>query len=136
MSTALTLLSTLLWWVLYSSIFALAFALIAWPVLRWAERSNVVFNRLYLACLLWALVGMALVVGVALHEGHVRPPYAPLLDSSLLRIALVLDMLIGAALLWRLIPRIDAHRIRPASACMAVAAVMAVAFGVATSLAA
>lgn len=135
MSTVLTLLSTLLWWVLYSSMFALAFALIAWPVLRWAERSNVVFNRLYLACLLWTLVGMALVAGVALHEGHLKPPYTPLLDSPLLRVALVLDMLVGAALLWRLIPRTDAHRIRPGSACLAVAAVMAVAFGVATSLA-
>jgi len=36
--------------------------------------------------------------------------------------------------LWRLIPRIDAHRIRPSSACLAVAVVMALGFGVATSL--
>jgi uncharacterized membrane protein len=135
MTTLLTLLSSLLWWVLYSSILALVFSLIAWPVLRWAERSNVVFNRVYLACLLWNLAGMLLVVGVALHEGHLQPPYAALLASNTLRFALVLDMVIGAALLWRLIPRIDARRIRPASACMAVAAVMAVAFGVATTLA-
>lgn len=136
MTTVLTLLSSLLWWVLYSSIFALVFALIAWPVLRWAERSNVVFNRLYLACLLWSLTGVLLVAAVALYEGHVKPPYAPLLASGALRFALVLDMVIGVALLWRLIPRTDAHRIRPTSACLAVAAVMAVAFGVATSLAA
>lgn len=135
MTTLLTLLSSLLWWVLYSSIFALVFSLIAWPVLRWAERSNVVFNRVYLACLLWSLAGMLLVAGVALHEGHLQPPYAALLASNMLRFALVLDMVIGATLLWRLIPRVDARRIRPASACMAVAAVMAVAFGVATTLA-
>jgi hypothetical protein len=135
MTTLLTLISTLLWWVLYSSIGALFFAIIAWSVLRWAERCPVVFNRTYLACLVWNLVGLLIVVGVAMHEGHTKPPYAPLLASPLLRGALVADMLIGVFVLWRLIPRIDAHRIRPASACMAVAAVMAVAFGAATSLA-
>ncbi|MCP1376195.1 hypothetical protein [Dyella lutea] len=132
--TALTLLSTLVWWVLYGSILALFAALIAWPVLRWIERTYVVFNRVYLACLLWTLAGMAMVAGVALREGHLRPPFAPLLASGGLRIALVVDMLLGAALLWRLIPRSDARRIRPTSACLAVATVMAVAFGVATSL--
>lgn len=135
MITLLTVLSSLLWWVLYSSIFALLFALIAWAVLRWAERGSVVFNRVYLACLVWNLIGLLLIVGVAAYEGHLQPPYAPLLNSGLLRLALVLDMLIGSALLWRLIPRADAHRIRPASACMAVAAIMAIAFGIATSLA-
>ena len=135
MITLLTLLSSLLWWVLYSSIFALFCALIAWAVLRWAERGSVVFNRVYLACLVWNLIGLLLIVGVAAYEGHLQPPYAPLLNSGLLRLALVLDMLIGSALLWRLIPRADARRIRPASACMAVAAIMAIAFGIATSLA-
>jgi hypothetical protein len=52
-----------------------------------------------------------------------------------LRWALVLDMAIGVALVWRLTPRIDARRVRLGSACMAVAAVMAVGFGIATSLA-
>ncbi|HEU4670393.1 MAG TPA: hypothetical protein VFR91_06780 [Dyella sp.] len=132
--TLLTLLSTLVWWVLYGSILALFAALVAWPTLRWIERANVVFNRVYLACLLWTLAGMALIAGVALREGHVRPPYGPLLASTGLRGVLVLDMLLGVALLWRLIPRSDARRIRPTSACLAVAAVMAVAFGVATSL--
>ena len=70
-----------------------------------------------------------------MHEGHTKPPYAPLLASPLLRGALVVDMIVGVFVLWRLIPRIDAHRIRPTSACMAVAVVMAVAFGAATSLA-
>ena len=135
MITLLTVLSSLLWWVLYSSIFALLFALIAWAVLRWAERDSVVFNRVYLACLVWNLIGLLLIVGVAAYEGRLQPPYAALLNSGLLRLALVLDMLIGSALLWRLIPRADARRIRPASACMAVAAIMAIMFGIATSLA-
>ncbi len=134
MITLLTLLSSLLWWVLYSSIFALFFALIAYAVLRWTERSRVLFNRVYLACLLWNLIGIVLIVGVAGVEGHLHPPYAPLLASGLLRVALVFDMLIGTVLLWRLTPRIDARRIRPGSACMAVAAIMAIGFGVATSL--
>ena len=133
MQTLLTLLSTLLWWVLFGSIFGLFASLIAWPVLRWSERSNVVFNRVYLACLLWSLLGLLLVGLVAAREGHLRPPYGPLLTSTPLRVALVADMLVGALLLWRLTPRMDARRIRPASACMAAAAVMAVAFGLATS---
>jgi hypothetical protein len=135
MTTLLTLISTLLWWVLYSSIGALFFALIAWTVLRWIERCPVVFNRTYLACLVWNLIGLLIVTGVAMHEGMMKPPYAPLLNSALLRGALVVDMVIGVLVLWRLIPRIDAHRIRPASACMAVAVIMAISFGAATSLA-
>ncbi|MDW2980233.1 MAG: hypothetical protein WBG81_03455 [Rhodanobacter sp.] len=135
MTTLLTVISSLLWWVLYSSMAALAFALVGWCVLRWAERCAVVFNRVYLACLLWTLAGLLLVVGVAAYEGRLHPPYAALLESGMLRGALVLDMLIGSVLLWRLVPRIDARRIRPGSACMAVAAIMAIGFGVATSLA-
>jgi hypothetical protein len=133
-TTLLTVLSSLIGWLLYSSIGALFAALIAWPVLRWSERSGVIFNRTYLACLVWNLLGLLPIAGVAIHENHTRPPYATLLASAPLRYALVLDMLIGVALLWRLIPRADAHRIRPASACFAVATVMAIGFGVATSL--
>jgi hypothetical protein len=135
MQTLLTLLSTLLWWVLYGSIIALFASLVAWPVLRWSERANVVFNRVYLACLLWSLLGLLLVALVAAHEGHVKPPYAPLLAALPLRLALVVDMAAGALLLWRLTPRVDARRIRLTSACMAMAAVTAVVFGIATSLA-
>jgi hypothetical protein len=135
MTTLLTLISTLLWWVLYSSIGALFFAILAWSVLRWAERCPVVFNRTYLACLVWNLIGLLIVAGVAIHGGYTKPPYAPLLASPMLRGALVIDMIVGVFVLWRLIPRVDAHRIRPASACMAVAVIMAVAFGAATSLA-
>lgn len=135
MTTLLTVISSLLWWVLYSSMAALVFALVGWSVLRWTERCAVVFNRVYFACLLWTMIGLLLVAGVAAYEGHLNPPYAALLSSGLLRIALVLDMLIGTVLLWWLTPRIDAHRIRPGSACMAVAAIMAISFGIATSLA-
>jgi hypothetical protein len=135
MTTLLTLISALLWWVLYSSIGALFFAIIAWSVLRWSERCPVVFNRAYLACLVWSLITLLIVGGVALHEGHTKPPYAPLLVSPLLRGALLVDMLIGVAVMWRLIPRIDARRIRLPSACLAVAVITAVGFGVATSLA-
>ena len=135
MTTFLTIISSLLWWVLYSSMAALVFALIGWSVLRWTERCNLVFNRVYFACLLWAMIGMLLVVGVAAYEGHLHPPYAALLSSGLLRVMLVVDMLIGTVLLWRLVPRVDARRIRPGSACMAVAVIMAISFGVATTLA-
>jgi len=134
MNSLLTLVSSLVWWVLYGSIGALLCALIAWAVLRWSERCNVVFNRVYLACLLWTLLGMLLVVGVAAYEGHLQPPFRALLTSGLLRWALVLDMAVGVALLWRLTPRVDARRVRPGSACLAVGVVMAVGFGVATSL--
>ncbi|HXD36148.1 MAG TPA: hypothetical protein VN624_05805 [Rhodanobacter sp.] len=134
MTTVLAVISSLLWWVLYSSMAALVFALIGWSVLRWTERCAVVFNRIYLACLLWTMIGLLLVVGVAAYEGHLHPPYAALLGSGLLRVVLVLDMLIGVLLLWRLVPRIDARRIRPGSACMAVAVSMAIGFGVATTL--
>jgi len=134
MSHLLALLSGLLWWVLYSSIFALPFALIAWAVLRWTERVGVVFNRVYLACLLWNLIGALLLLAVVARSGRWHPLYAALLAFAPLRIALVVDMLIGALLLWRLVPRTDARRIRPASACLAVAVIVALGYGVATSL--
>lgn len=135
MNVVLALLASLVSGVLYGSVIALLAAGVAWPLLRWSERSSVVFNRVYLACLLWTLAGMVLVAGVALHEGRAEPPYGDLLASGLLRGMLVVDMLVGAVLVWRLVPRVDARRIRPASACIAVAAVMAIAFGLVTSLA-
>jgi predicted anti-sigma-YlaC factor YlaD len=134
MSNLLALVSALVWWVLYSSIGALFCTLIAWVVLRWFENGPPVFNRTYLACLLWTLIGTLLVAGVAIHLGNLTPPYTVLLGSNLLHIALVVDMLIGVVLLRRLVPRYDQRRIRPASACVAVATVMAIIFGVATTL--
>ncbi|WP_049623697.1 hypothetical protein [Frateuria defendens] len=135
MSALLAWLSMLLWWVLYSSLAALGSALVAWVVLRWAERCNVVFNRVYLACLVWSLLGALLLGGVAAYEGRLHPPYGALLASAPLRLALAADMLLGAMLLWRLVPRADARRIRFAGACMAVAVIAVVGFGALTSLA-
>lgn len=126
----LALVSTLVWWVLYGSIGAILVALIAWVMLRWAEHANVVFNRVYLASLIWTLAGGAVLAGVVL----VTPPQRPLMGQPLMQWALVLDMLVGALLLWRLTPRVDARRIRPGSACLAAAAVMAIGFGAATVL--
>ena len=133
MNTFLILVSSLLWWVLYSSIGALFVAIIAWAVMRWAERCNVVFNRTYLACLLWMLLDV-IVGGVALmrHGAQVDP--RALMQTFGWRALLVLNMVAGAALLWRLVPRVDARRVKPTSACLAVAVVMLVAFGVVTSL--
>lgn len=134
MNSLLTVVSSLVWWVLYGSVAALFCALIVWVVLRWTERCNVVFNRVYLACLLWTLFSMLLILGVAAYEDQLHPPFRALLASGLLRWALLTDMLVGVALVWRLTPRVDARRVRPGNACLAVGVVMAVGFGVATSL--
>lgn len=133
MNTFLVLLSSLLWWVLYSSIGALFVAIIAWAVLRWIERCNVVFNRAYLACLLWMLLSV-IVGGAALMKQGAHADPRVLLQAFGWRAFLVLDMLVGAGLLWRLVPRVDARRIKPTSACLVVAVVMLVVFGVGTSL--
>jgi hypothetical protein len=135
MTSVLTLLSSLIWWVLFSSVGAVLSAVIAWVVLRWSERTSAVFNRVYLACLIWCMFTMLLSAGVAAHLGIVHAPFGPLIASGTFRASLVLSMLVGVVALWRLVPRIDAHRIRLTSACFAVAAVMAIAFGVVTTLA-
>ena len=133
MNTFLVLLSSLLWWVLYSSIGALFVAIIAWAVLRWIERCPPVFNRTYLACLLWMLLDVIVGGTVLAKHGAQADPLA-LMHTFGWRAAIVLNMLIGAGLLWRLVPRIDARRIKPTSACLAVAVIMLVAFGAITSL--
>ena len=134
MTGFLALLSSLIWWVLYGSIGAVVPSAIAWMVLRWSEGAPVVFNRTYLACLIWSLLTLLLGAIAAAHVGVMRPPFGPLIASGAFRVALVISMLIGVAALWRLIPRVDARRIRIGSACVAVAAVMAIVFGVATTL--
>lgn len=134
MTGFLALLSSLIWWVLYGSIGAIVPSAIAWIVLRWSEGAPVVFNRTYLACLIWSLLTLLLGIFAAAHVGVTRPPFGPLIASSSFRVALVISMLIGVIALWRLIPRVDARRIRIGSACVAVAAVMALVFGVATTL--
>ena len=134
MTGFLALLSSLIWWVLYGSIGAIVPSAIAWIVLRWSEGAPVVFNRTYLACLIWSLFTLLISAGIAAHIGVMRPPFGPLIASGAFRASLLLSMLIGVMAFWRLIPRVDARRIRIGSACVAVAAVMAVAFGVVTTL--
>ena len=134
MTGLLTLLSSIIWWVLYSSVGAILPALIVWIVLRWSERAPVVFNRAYLACLVWCLFVVLISAGAAAHVGVMHPPFGPLIASGTFRASLVVSMLIGVIALWRLIPRIDARRIRLGSAFIAVAAVMAIGFGVLTTL--
>jgi len=135
MTGLLALLSSLIWWVLFGSIGAIVPSAIAWAILRWSEGTPVVFNRTYLACLIWCLLTLLIGAAVAAHTGITRPPLAPLMASNAFRVALVVSMLIGVIALWRLIPRVDARRIRVSSACIAVAVVMAIGFGVATTLA-
>ncbi|SFR91812.1 hypothetical protein SAMN05216570_0610 [Dyella sp. OK004] len=132
MNTLLVLLSSLLWWVLYSSIGALFIAIIAWAVLRWIERYPVVFNRTYLACLLWMMIDVVVIAVVFVRSGAQFD--AAVLKTVWWRVFMVANMLLGAALLWRLVPRIDARRIKPTSACLAVAVIMLVVFGAVSSL--
>lgn len=134
MTGFLALLSSLIWWVLYGSVGAIVPSVIAWIVLRWSEGAPVVFNRTYLACLIWSLLTLLLGAVAAAHVGVTRPPFGPLIASNAFRAVLVVSMLIGVVALWRLIPRVDARRIRIGSACVAVAVVMAIMFGVTTTL--
>lgn len=135
MTGFLALVSSLIWWVLFGSIGAVVPSVIAWIVLRWSEGAPVVFNRTYFACLIWSLLTLLLGAIAAAHAGVTRPPLGPLLASGAFRVALVVSMLTGVVALWRLVPRVDARRIRFGSACVAVAVVMAIVFGVATTLA-
>ncbi len=133
MNTFLVLVSGLLWWVLYSSIGALFVAIIVWAILRWMERGMVVFNRTYLACLIWLMID-ALVGAVVFYRAKGHIDATAMMHSVGWRIAIIVNMLLGAWLLWRMVPRIDARRIKPTSACLAVAVVMMVGFGLYTSL--
>jgi hypothetical protein len=135
MSGFLALASSLIWWVLYGSIGAIAPSLIAWIVLRWSEGTPVVFNRTYLACLVWSLFTLLLAAMIAVHIGVTHAPFTPLLVNGVFRASLVVSMLVGVIALWRLVPRVDAHRIRLGSACIAVAVSMAICFGLLTTLA-
>jgi hypothetical protein len=131
----LALLSSAIWWVLGSSVGAVLPSLIAWIVLRWSEGTAVVFNRTYLACLIWSL--FVLLVGgvITVHLGVRHAPLGVLLHSDAFRVSQALSMIVGVLALWRLIPRIDARRIRFGSACMAMAVIMVIGFGVVTTLA-
>ena len=129
----LTFLSALIWWVIYSSAAAVIPALIVWITLRFLEKTPVVFNRAYMASLIWALVAV-LTGGLAIAAQHGQAPGQSIFVLPWMRASLVLDMLIGAFLIWRLVPRIDARRVKPTSACMAVALVMVVAMVIGTTI--
>src|ERR1700756_3540738 len=94
MTGFLALLSSLIWWVLYGSIGAIVPSAIAWIVLRWSEGAPVVFNRTYLACLIWSLFTLLISAGIAAHIGVMRPPFGPLIASGAFRASLLLSMLI------------------------------------------
>jgi hypothetical protein len=131
--TLLTLLSASIWWVIYSSAAAIVPALIVWGSLRFLEKKAVVFNRAYFASLLWALVAV-LTGGLVIAAQHGQAPGESIFVLPWMRASLVLDMLIGVYLIWRLVPRIDARRVKPTSACMAVALVMVVAMVIGTTI--
>ncbi|UPG93930.1 hypothetical protein [Luteibacter aegosomatissinici] len=133
MQTTLTLFSAAIWWVIYSSAAAVVPAVIAFFVLRWLEKTPVVFNRAYLASLLWALLAV-LTGGLVIAAQHGQAAGQSIFVLPWMRAALVVDMLVGAFLIWRMVPRIDARRVKPSSACMAVAMVMVVALVVGTTI--
>lgn len=121
MSSLLAISSTLVYAILADSVIALLLALVCWGLLRWSTRCPVPFNRVYLACLLWALAATAVSATLvtlggkqAIGAGHA------LLASGWIRGAFLIDMLIGALLLWRLVPRGDGHRITLGNACLCV----------------
>jgi len=129
----LTLLSAGIWWVIYSSAAAVLPAVMIWAILRWLERTPVVFNRAYFASLLWALSLVAL-GGLVIAAQHGQAVGQSVFALPWMRAVLVVGMLLGAFLVWRLVPRVDARRVKPTSACMAVAMVMVVVMVLGTTL--
>lgn len=129
----LTLLSAGIWWIIYSSAAAVLPAVMIWAILRWLERTPVVFNRAYFASLLWALSVVAL-GGLVIAVQHGQAAGQSVFALPWMRAALVLGMLLGAFFVWRLVPRVDARRVKPTSACMAVAMVMVVVMVLGTTL--
>lgn len=129
----LTLLSAAIWWIIYSSAAAVVPAVMVWATLRWLERVPVVFNRAYFASLLWALAIVA-TCGLVIAAQHGDAVGQSLFALPWMRGVLVADMLLGAFLVWRLVPRVDARRVKPTSACMAVALVTVVILVVGTTV--
>jgi hypothetical protein len=125
----LTVLSAAIWWVIYSSMAAAFSGLIVWAALRFLEKTPIVFNRVYMATLIWALISFGingLILATQLGHALGQTPGASILTLPWVRAAMVLNMFIGAFLVWRLVPRGDARRVKPTSACAAVALVTVV----------
>jgi hypothetical protein len=133
MQPLLTLLAAAIWWIIYSSAAAVVPALIVWGMLRWLERTPVVFNRAYFASLLWTLA-IVLSGGLVIAAQHGQALGQSIFVLPWMRAALVANMLVGVALVWWLVPRVDARRVKPTSACMAVAIVMVVAMVIGTTI--
>lgn len=133
MQPLLTLLAAAIWWIIYSSAAAVVPALIVWGMLRWLERTSVVFNRAYFASLLWTLA-IVLSGGLVIAAQHGQALGQSIFVLPWMRAALVANMLVGVALVWWLVPRVDARRVKPTSACMAVAIVMVVAMVIGTTI--
>lgn len=129
MHLALTVLSSLIYFVLAASALAVVPGVVTWRVLRWSTRCPVPFNRTYYASLLWLLLGGALTLLVLLAGGDRGVVLLQPLASPWLRLALLLNMLLGVVLTWRLVPRGDGHRISVLDACTSVAVVGALAMG-------
>jgi len=121
MSSLLAISSSLVYAILADSVLALLMALLCWALLRKVTRCPVPFNRVYLACLLWALAATAATVALIMIGGRdaVGAGHA-LLASGWIRAAVLLDMALGVVLLWRLVPRGDGHRITLGNACLCV----------------
>lgn len=102
-------------------------------MLRWLERTPVVFNRAYFASLLWTLA-IVLSGGLVIAAQHGQALGQSIFVLPWMRAALVANMLVGVALVWWLVPRIDARRVKPTSACMAVAIVMVIAMVIGTTI--
>jgi hypothetical protein len=121
MSSLLAISASLIYAILADSVLALLLALICWGLLRWSTRCPVPFNRVYLACLLWALSATALTAALIMIGGRQAAGSGhALLASGWIRGAFLIDMALGVALLWRLVPRGDGHRITLGNACLCV----------------
>ena len=130
MHLALTILSSLIYFVLAASVLAVVPGVVTWRVLRWSTGCPVPFNRTYYASLLWMLLGGALTLLVLLAGGDHGVALQQPLASPWLRLSLLLNMLLGVVLTWRLVPRGDGYRITVLNACTSVAVVTVVAIGV------
>ncbi len=71
-----------------------------------------------MASLVWSLAAV-LMGGLAIAAQHGQAPGQSIFVLPWMRASLVVDMLLGAWLIWWLVPRIDARRVKPTSACMA-----------------
>lgn len=121
MHALLTLSSSLVYFVLAASVVAFVPALISWGVLRWATGCPVPFNRAYYASLVWVFAGSAVALLLLLAGGRDAIDLARPLASPWVRAAALADLLLGAVVFWRMVPRGDGRRISLGNACLGAA---------------